>query len=133
MNKKVTCLLRRLMIRQKLDQAHLIKMMQEVGYSNDEVGEVIRGRPSGDKMYVLYGHWNTEDTDGVQVVSISYDFEKVKQKLEKIAENKASELVSFPYDMSIVVQTERMFEMQDEVLAGTYAKFYITEEMADCD
>lgn len=133
MNKKVTCLLRRLMIRQQLDQEHLAKMMQEVGYSDDEVGEVMGCRPSGDKLYVLHGYWNTEDTDGVKVVSISYDFEKARQKLEKIAENKASEFVSFPYDMSIVVQTERMFEMQDEVLAGTYAKFYITEEAADYD
>lgn len=85
----------------------------------------------GEKVYVLHGYWNTEDTDGCAVISMSRNIDTVRQKLENIAECKGAEYISVPYEMIEMEHTDRMLELSDDVLARAYAKFYITEELID--
>lgn len=114
-------------------KAQAEKFIQENGIDGKAI-KVVKtmrvelGEEEKPKLYVLHGYWNLEDSDGCTVVSISPNYEKVRQKLEEIAESRASEFVSFPYDVCVMEHTERVYEIADEILAGTYAKFYITEE-----
>lgn len=129
MNKRTTCLLRRLLISQKLGQTDLIHMMEKTHHTDAEIAEVFKNRPVGDRIYILHGYWNTPDTDGVQIIKVSYDAKAVEQRLSEIAESNASEFVSLTEENWQAVGGDRHYEITDEV--GNYAKFYITEEVAD--
>lgn len=131
MNKRTTCLLRRLMIHGKVDQAALRKTMKSCGldYTEEEIAEVIGNKPKGDRVFVLHGYWNTPDADGVQIIKTSYDFKEVEDRLNEITENHASEFVGLLEENWKAVGGDRFYEITDS--DGNYAKFYITEEVVD--
>lgn len=79
------------------------------------------------KVYVLHGYWNLEEADGVIVVLVTTNEGRAISRLETIQETKAVEFFDFPYNDTVEEVGERLYEIQDNIRAGNYAKFYITE------
>lgn len=131
MNRRTTCLLRRLMIGGNVSIAALRKTMKSCGldYTEEEIAEVTGNKPQGDRVFVLHGYWNTPDADGVQIIKTSYDFEAVEKRLNEITESHASEFVSLLEENWQASGGDRFYEITDG--DGNYAKFYITEEVTD--
>ncbi len=77
-------------------------------------------------LYVLHGYWNTPDADGVKIVAMAYEPEKIEKKLAEIAENEADDYVNLTYGKWEAVAGDRFYEITNE--DGSYAKFYITKE-----
>lgn len=79
-------------------------------------------------IYVLYGMWNTSETDGVVVIKVSVDVEPLIKKLDEIADNQANEYV----EMHGYIHEERGKRYYEAVDAsGKYVKFYITEQQLE--
>lgn len=85
------------------------------------------------KIYVVHGCWNLEETDGSQIFLVTREEKKAIDMLDTIAENRAEEYVTFPYEMEVSERTERLYELQDTVMAGTYGRFGITEMSMELD
>lgn len=83
-----------------------------------------------DKVYVLHGYWDTPDFDGVKIIKISHELEPVEKRLEKIAENKAADYLEL-HGYLQEDKGRRYYEVTNG--CGKYAKFYITEEVIDCE
>lgn len=83
-----------------------------------------------EKLYVLHGYWNTPDFDGVKIIKISHELEPVKKILEKIVESKAADYL----ELHGYLQEDRGWRYYEVTnSSGKYAKFYITEEVIDCE
>ena len=80
-------------------------------------------------MYVLSGSWDTPYTDGSIVLGVSEDIEPLQKKLDKIADDKASEYLEHPTESIAEERGQRHYEIVDT--DGRYAKFYITEHSAN--
>lgn len=79
-------------------------------------------------LYVLHGAWDTQGTDGVEVIGVSENIEPLQKKLEKIADSQAKDYIK-TYGEEEEERGERYYEIIDAL--GEYAKFYITEHYVD--
>lgn len=75
-------------------------------------------------VYVLHGSWNTQETDGVKVLGVSFKMEPLLGMLDGIAASNASDYVKM-HGYFQTERDERYYEIIDK--NGQYAKFYITE------
>ncbi len=79
-------------------------------------------------IYVLEGAWNTEETDGCEVIKVSNDLDLLKNMLSKIIENKADDYVPYWSRENTYITEDIMefgYDIRDEF--GGWAAFYITE------
>jgi len=81
----------------------------------------------GEIVYVLHGHWETQDDRGVIIACVSIKEEKVKEELKIIAETKARGYCKLCEDELKIENSDTMFEMRDMKYGG-FVGFYITEE-----
>lgn len=85
------------------------------------------------KTYILHGYWNSEDSDAVEVILITTDETEALNKLREIEKTKGAEFHSYPFKDANEYSTERIYEIEDNIMLGRYAKFYITEENIKLD
>lgn len=85
-------------------------------------GTGVGGSASGDKVYVLYGYWDTLEEKDAMVIRVSPDPELVMEELDRIADSKASAYAELQGELQ-EEQGEGYYEVMDA--SCRYARFYI--------
>lgn len=97
-------------------------------HTDAEIAEVLNNHPQGDKIYILYGYWDTGRADGSKIIKVAYEPEPVIELLNKIADSKAGDYIGL-YGHLQEDRGERHYKVVN--VSGKYANFYIAEEVAD--
>lgn len=82
------------------------------------------------ELYVLHGHWETENERGVGVVEVSFIEGEVISRLNKIADNKASEYCIIDCENLEIEHRGTVFEMRD-MDNGDFVGFYVTKHILE--
>lgn len=130
MDKRTVCLLRRLMIWQRVSEDVLTNHMQFLKYTDDEIKEVLESRAKGETVYVLTGHWDIGDNNyGTKIFAISHSRDDMVRHLGFIYQGKAEPWIAEHFEMERANYSDTHLEVVTPDFAD-YANLHITEEFA---